>query len=93
MSLVVAPRTSIEIGVVTLVLGVLNALMLTSSVVAGAMAVSQRGRVRRSRMPDLVDLNLSRHDMHLDLLDFWSLWELLQLVENDSEIGAWHLLP
>ena len=43
-------------------------------------------------MPDLINLDLSRFDMRLDLLNFRSLWELLQLVENDSEIGAWHLL-
>ena len=43
-------------------------------------------------MADLVDLNLSRFDMCLDLLEFWSRWELLHLIENDDEIGAWRLL-
>jgi hypothetical protein len=30
--------------------------------------------------------------MRLDFLDFRSQWELLQLVENDIEVGTWRLL-
>ena len=43
-------------------------------------------------MPDLVDLDLSRLDMRGDLFDLQSSWESSQLVENNSEVGAWHLL-
>jgi hypothetical protein len=39
-------------------------------------------------MTDLIDLNLSHFDMCLDLLEFWSQWELLQLIENDGEVGT-----
>ena len=37
-------------------------------------------------------MDLRRFDMGLDLLAFWSPRELLQLVVNNGEIGAWRLL-
>ena len=30
--------------------------------------------------------------MCLDLLDLWSLWKFLELIESDGEIGAWGLV-
>jgi hypothetical protein len=95
MSFVVAPRSFIEVGAASLVSRALRALMLTCSVMAGAVgatAVSQHGRVGWVGTADLIDLNLSRIDMRLDFLDFRSQWELLQLVENNIEVGTWHLL-
>ena len=92
MSFVVAPGSSIEIGVAALVSGVLNALMLTSFVTVGAAATSRRGRIRWVGVLELIDLNLSCYDMRSDLLDLWSLRKFLELVESNSEIGAWGLL-
>ena len=92
MSFAVAPGSSIEIGAATLVSRVLNALMLTSSVTVGAAAKSRCGRIRWVGVPKLVDLDLSCYDMRSDLLDLWSLGKFLELVESNSEIGAWGLV-
>ena len=43
-------------------------------------------------MLHLIDLYLSCLDVRLDLLDFYSLWELFQLIENDNMISTWNLL-
>ena len=92
MSFIVAPASSIEIGAAALVSGVLDTLMLTSSVVAGAAATSRHGRERWVGVLKLVDLDLSCYDMRSDLLDLWSLEEFLELVESNDKIGAWSLV-
>ena len=69
MCFIVAPGSSIKIGAIGLVSGVLGALMLTSSIVAGATATSRRGRIRWVGVLELIDLDLSRYDMCSDLLD------------------------
>lgn len=44
-------------------------------------------------MPDLVDLDLGQFDMRGDLFNFWSPWEIFQLVnKNNGNIGASRLL-
>ena len=48
---------------------VLGVLMLTSSIVAGVVAMSRRSQVRWTGAPELVDLDLSCYDMRSDLLD------------------------
>jgi hypothetical protein len=88
VSFVVAPRSSIEIGAAGLVSGVPDALMLTSSITAGAAAMSRRSQIRQVGIPELVDLDLSRYNMRSDLLDLWSLRKFLELVETNGEIGT-----
>jgi hypothetical protein len=92
VSFVVAPGSSIEIGAVGLVSGAPDALMLTSSITAGAAAMSRRSQIRQVGIPELVDLDLSRYNMRSDLLDLWSLRKFLELVETNGEIGTWGLV-
>lgn len=95
MPFVVALGPPIEIGVARLIVRALETLLLAPLIMAGAMgavAVSRCGRVGWSRMPDLVNLDLSRLDMHGDLFDLRSPWESGQLIENNGEVGAWRLL-
>jgi hypothetical protein len=43
-------------------------------------------------MPDLINLDLGRFDVNADLFNLRSPWESGQLVEDNDEVGAWHLL-
>ena len=67
-------------------------MMLTSFVAAGAVAMSRRGAVRWRVILELVDLDLCSYDVRMDLLDLQSVREFVELVESNSEIGAWGLI-
>ena len=67
-------------------------MMLASSIVEGVAAMSQRGGFRWRIILELVDLDLCSYGVRTDLLDLWSVREFVELVESDSEIGAWSLI-
>lgn len=75
MPFIVVLGLSIEIGVACSIVRVLRALALASPIVAGAtgaMTTSRHGRVGWGGVPNLIDLDLGRFDVHGDLLDLWS---------------------
>ena len=64
-------------------------MMLASSIMVGAAAMSRCGGVRWRIISKLVDLDLCSYDVRTDLLDLWSVREFVKLIESDSEIGTW----
>ena len=67
-------------------------MMLASFIVVGVVAMSHCGGVRWSIILELVDLDLCSYDVRMDLLNLWSVREFVELIESDSEIGAWSLI-
>ena len=41
---------------------------------------------------ELIDLDLCSYDVHMDLLDLWSVREFVELIESDNKIGTWSLI-
>jgi len=54
--------------------------------------MSRHGGVRWRIVLELIDLDLCNYDVCVDLLDLWSVRDFVELVESDSEIGAWSLI-
>ena len=69
MSFIVASRSSIEVGASSIRLGGIGAMMLASSIMPGAVAMSRRSGVRWHIILELIDLDLCNYDVRMDLLD------------------------
>ena len=54
--------------------------------------MSRHGGVRWRIVLELIDLDLCNYDVCVDLLDLWSVREFVELIESDSEIGAWSMI-
>ena len=67
-------------------------MMLVSSIVVGAVAMSRHNGIRWGIILKLIDLDLRGYDMCSNLLDLWSMGEFVELVESNGYIGTWSLV-
>ena len=59
-------------------------MMLVSSIVVGAVAMSRHNGIRWGIILKLIDLDLRGYDMCSDLLGLWSVRKFVELVESDG---------
>ena len=64
-------------------------MMLASYVMAGVVDTSRCSGVRWCIILELVELDLCSYDVSIELLNLLSVREFVELVESDSDIGAW----